>query len=210
MSTAKNDLEVLTETELNALARLLPNLLCGEESAVMIFDSISHRTHDAGYAEISKSLRQIADEEAAHEALLDRLASLLPEPPDYVSLRMNARRFFVGLERPSISERLAQIAELDAGVCLVLGALINSSRLPRSNVLLSIMNKIRTDEAKHVKICRSAITRLGTSNQDICNIALVIRRRFVDLLVPVRNSFEDIGVDSSNLLLRIEKRSAGH
>ena len=62
----------------DALARLLPVLLCGEESAALAMERIGSSV--GGEREMRDALARIARDELEHQALLQRVRAVLPEP----------------------------------------------------------------------------------------------------------------------------------
>jgi len=63
----------------DALAGLLPILLCGEESAALAMDRIGSSVR--GEREMGDALARIARDELEHRTLLQRVRAALPEPP---------------------------------------------------------------------------------------------------------------------------------
>ncbi len=77
------------------------------------------------------------------------------------------------------------------------------SRVARSEVFLRVVDRIRTDEARHVKICRRHLDEIGIPKAQREEATEKVRLRFVDLMTPVAGAFEDIGLDPDRLFRRI-------
>ncbi len=192
-----------TDTELEALGRFVPSLLCGEESAVLIFHHESKRLSRESRVEMQKSLLGLAGEEELHEIMLRTLAAWLPDCGDRDEIRDRARKFFFGFASTDPALRLAHIAEIDSCVSITLSAMGKESRVARSEVFSRIIGRIRRDEARHVKICRRHLDEIGISKAQRQEATEKVRLRFVDLMMPVAGAFEDIGLDPDRLFRRI-------
>ena len=82
----KNNLSELAESQNGALGRLLPALLCGEESAFQVFWRESCRLSDDQLRESQALARRIAAEELEHERLLQDLRDCCPVPDDLAGI----------------------------------------------------------------------------------------------------------------------------
>ena len=195
----------LTDREIEALSRFLPSLLCGEESAVVIFAHEGRRLDRAQQARIGASMRRLSLEEERHEILLTKLMDWMPTPDDRDEIHARAQKFFIGLGFASASpeERLAHISALDGCVSLTLGAMCKNSNLHRSDAFLRIVNRIRQDEARHVRICRGHLEELGVDASARDAAGETVRERFVELMSPVADSFDALGMDADRLFGRI-------
>ncbi|MDJ0893730.1 MAG: hypothetical protein QNJ92_01200 [Alphaproteobacteria bacterium] len=198
----------LRDREIEALSRFLPSLLCGEESAVVIFAHESRRMGRKQRASIEASMRQLSMEEERHEIILRRLADWMPEPADLHEIHERATKFFVRLGFASVSpeQRLAHISALDTCVSLTLGAMAKNSNLKRSAPFLRIVNRIRQDESRHVRVCRRHLAELGVSKPEQTEAGHTVRARFVELLTPVADAFEDMGMDADKLFDTLRRR----
>jgi len=196
--------------ELEAMSRLLPNLLCGEESAVLIFQHESRRINRRAEAEIARTLLTVALEEERHEMILARISSWLPAPADLDAIRKHAQKFFVelGFSAAAPELRLAQICALDACVSRTLAALLKRSTLRRSPVFNRYVERIRKDEAKHVRITRDALNKLGVPHAERREAAAMIHEKYVALLAPVAGAFDVIEVDPDWLFKDVTRMAA--
>ena len=121
-----------SEVELEALGRFVPSLLCGEESAVLIFHHESKRLSREARAEMQKSLLGLAGEEELHEIMLRTISAWLPDCGDRQEIRDRARKFFFSFASTDPALRLAHIAEIDSCVSITLSAMAKESRFARS------------------------------------------------------------------------------
>lgn len=200
--------------ETQGMARFIPSLLCGEESAVIIFEHERRRYGKTKDSKISAALGQIALEEERHELMLRGLAEYLPEPADLDAIHRRAKSFFfrLGFKSPDPLQRLNLIGALDRCVCITLGQMIKRASVTRLPAFGRIVRRILEDEARHVRICRRIMAELGVARKDMEQAAVTVREMFVEMMGPVGDSFEDIGVDPDRLfrsIMRHEKIEIG-
>lgn len=198
-------IDEFSDIELAALGRFVPSLLCGEESAVLIFHHESKRLSREARADMQRSLLGLAGEEELHEIMLRALSNWLPDCGDREEIRDRARRFFFGFASTDPALRLAHIAEIDSCVSITLSAMGKESRVARSEVFSRVVDRIRRDEARHVKVCRRHLEEIGISREQRREATEKVRGRFVDLMSPVAGAFEDIGLDPDRLFRRIKR-----
>jgi hypothetical protein len=91
-----------------ALAELLPLLLCGEESAVLTFGLHAQSASLAPAARLE--FRGIQIDEARHAKWLQLLRVTLPPPRPDSRLRVQLRHFYVRMGDPDLGGHLARIA----------------------------------------------------------------------------------------------------
>ena len=116
-------LSELSEVEIAALGRLLPILLCGEESAFQVFWREGHKASNVQISRSEALANQIALEELEHERLLQELRSCCPVPHDVASTLLRTRRFFLRMASRDPAVHFAKVAALDSAVCILLSAL---------------------------------------------------------------------------------------
>ncbi|MGK0440826.1 MAG: hypothetical protein ACJA0N_000621 [Pseudohongiellaceae bacterium] len=192
-------LEIGSVTE-EALARLLPTLICGEQSAVFVFANERDRLSTSAINESFKDLANIESDEAMHEKALQQLASRLMQPKDLHQIKRRAQRFYSGLNKQiSIAQHFATICQLDACVGKIMNAM-SQSNLGPDNPISILFEQIKKDEARHVVISRKHALRLGASRDDIAILKLVIGPKVIELLSPMQESFEALGVDFDRLI----------
>lgn len=197
----KDSLSELSETQVTALGQLLPSLLCGEESAFQVFWREGHRASNVQISRSEALANQIALEELEHERLLQDLRSCCPVPSDVASTLLRTRRFFLRMASRDPAVHFARVAALDSGVCVALSSLVRP--LSRATALIEIFNRIRSDEARHVRFSHRHAYELGADKSLLANTAARIRGELVALLYPFGNSFEGLGLDADQLFRRI-------
>jgi hypothetical protein len=202
MVELRNSLSELAEPQIQALGRLLPALLCGEESAFHVFWREAGRLTDAQFRQSLALARRIAVEELEHERLLTELRNCCPVADDLASIRLRARRFFLRMASRDAALHFARVAALDSGVCVILAAV--AKPLARARVVVDTFNRIRADEARHVKFSREHSRELGADKSLLADTAARIRSELVALLYPIASSFEDLGLDANYLFRRVE------
>ncbi len=194
----------LRSTEAEALAQLLPCLMCGEESAVFVFYRAGRRTDNATSV-ARELLMQIASEEAVHEAMLSRLRMQLPVASNFEELRERSRQFFLQMSSKDPKTHFARIAALDSAVCKIMAALCGrNAHIRNCKIVHRIATKIRSDEAKHVRVSRQFIVDLGFPVSTLRDFNEIVSTDLVTLLSPIGSAFERLGVDSDRLFCRIK------
>jgi hypothetical protein len=198
----RDSLSELAEPQLEALGRLLPALLCGEESSFHVFSREASRlTEFALYRSLALA-RRIAVEALEHERLIRDLRNCCPVPNDVANIRLRAQRFFLRMASRDPALHFARIAALDSAVCVILAAVTKPLR--RARVIIETFNRIRGDEARHVRFSREHSCELGADKSLLADTAACIRSELVALLYPLASSFEDLGVDTDQLFRRVE------
>jgi len=195
----------LTSSAADCVSRLVPALLCGEESAICVFqrEGVSPRAADAAEAS-RRVLHKIQREEEVHSVLLARLLNELPVAPDLATLRRRSRAFFIrmGVTTPSVV--LSRVVEIDSAVCIILHAILAPHVMPGALHMKPLWTKIRREEAQHVRSSQAYLDVLGVKTPPD-SVALA-REGLVELLSGVADSFEGLGVDADRLFRRIRER----
>ena len=190
-----------------ALAEVLPILLCGEESATISFSGL----RDTAYipATLRAALASIAIDERRHESLLWGIRRALPLPQRTPESLLRVRRFFMSIGSREIGRYLAQIAGLDSAVCTLLGHFrARRGPLASDQALQERFTRIHADEARHVATTRYWAMQYCTRDQaDVASQQ--IRRALVRLLTPYADSFEVLGVDCDRILPRLRQLPSG-
>src|SRR5262249_2362398 len=133
---------------------------------------------------------RIAADELEHERLLQDLRSCCPSSDDVGSIPLKTRRFFLRMASRDPALHFARVAALDSGVCVIFAALENP--LSRAPAVVEIFNRIRADEARHVRFSRQHSCSLGADASLLANTAAHIRSELVALLYRLGSSFEDL------------------
>ncbi len=186
----------------DALAELLPVLICGEESANLVFAQLAQAPTLS--AQAHRALAGIERDEATHEQLLLQVRAALPEPPVDAALLRAARHFFLRLHEVDIGRHFARITALDSAVCILLGALRHHTgrwRAPRCwPVFLRV--SIATKYAMWWWPERMHASLIGASQARA--IAIDTRHQLVELLRHRADALEQIlGVDPDKLFVRL-------
>ena len=185
----------------DALAGLLPVLLCGEESAALAMDRISRSV--GGERAMRDALARIARDELEHQALLQRIRAVLPEPPHDPELSAAMRRFFMQLASRDPAIHCARIAAVDSAVCLLLGALrARRGPVAMEPTLNSVVARIHRDEARHVAVTSRYAAQLAGS-QGATDVAVEARYKLTRLLERRAAAMEGLGLDRDELFERL-------
>ena len=157
----------LDERIAQALADVLPLLCCGEEAATIAFGRLAGRA-DADPAQRAEAvaLYMIEAEERTHDALLQQLRTLLPQPADSTALCAAARRFHLRLSARDQTLHLARIVAVDSAVCTILSRLTSPrAALAQDPALVQLFHRIRRDEARHVAITRTIVRERSSGDR---------------------------------------------
>lgn len=191
----------MTDDQAEACARLAIVLLCGEQSAVQVFSAEVERGNAPSCA--LSALRVIENDETLHERALRIFCEYLPTPNDAHILKRRAQRFFLALGRTnSLAHQFDRISHLDSAVCRIMWHVENSSA-NKLSPLHRIASAIKTDEARHVAVTRRYARALGVGAETRNDNAQIITTGLVEMLEPLGDSFENIGVDCDRLFSQI-------
>lgn len=196
----------LADHQLQALARVVPLLVCGEQSAIAVFGGQAMSLTGAATAQLLKPFQAIEDDESGHELAWQTLHAQLPKPADLTQLKRRSQRFFARLgRRSSIGQHFAQVAQLDSAVGAMMWHLERSSVAAEPR-LFNLANQVKRDEARHVAVSRRYAKLLGVPRAEYDALGDLVREELVVLLEPVVDALECIGVDSDAMFRRIAKR----
>lgn len=200
------NLSALRTNEAEALGRLAPFLLCGEESAVLVFYRESRRGRQKAHSAAYALMRQVAGEEKVHEQMLAHLTSQLPSPAEMPETRKRAHDFYVGMASKHPALHFSRVAALDSGVCKIMAALCAAPAVMNCPSVHRIFNKIRSDESRHVRISRRYVLDLGEPLSTLLGAVDQVCADLVTLLEPAGEAFENVGVDADQLFRRIKRQ----
>ncbi len=196
---------VIQSRHQQALARLAPALLCGEQSAINIFQTEDGRLTRKTLSVSSMLFHGIENDEIAHEASLQVLRAKLPVSSDEHAVRRRSQAYFAGLGRAeSVAHHFGQVAQLDSAVCAVMWYMQHSA-VGGNSMIGRLVERIRQDEARHVSISRQHAFTLGLSRDDYSHLGELVRGGLTHMLEFVADSFEDIGIDAGLLFARIKR-----
>ena len=195
---------VLPPAAAQALADLLPVLICGEASAERAFEQLLLRLESRVEPALGAALASVAVDEQRHGEWLDALRAQLPAPTSDLPGRRTLR-FLLGLACDDPALHLARVAALDAAVCRVLAEIGTAGRpVADAPALAAVFRDIRRDEGRHVRIARRAAQALGIGIAELGCERQAVTRAFSALLAEQAAAFRALGVDP----LRLEQRIA--
>ena len=194
---------LMSSAQQEACARLATVLLVGEQSAIQIFSAEVQRGRAP--MEALESLHRIEIEEAWHEKALLEFCSYLPKPDDAHRLKRRAQRFFAGLGSDSdIARHFGRISHLDSTVCKIM-LQIERSAVPKASALRWIATRIKHDEARHVITSRRYARLMNQPREQRFDDRAQVLEGLVEMLDPLSDSFELLGIDSDHLFQRLRK-----
>lgn len=193
----------MSDAEMEACARLVTVLLCGEQSAIQIFSAEVRRGRAP--AEALNALRAIEHDEHLHERALRAFCEYLPSPADAHPLKRRAQRFFAGLGRvDDMARHFGQISHLDSAVCKIMSH-VEKSTIDSVSPLRRIATQIKYDEARHVSVSRRYAASLGLTSRKRDEDGIATTEGLIDMLDTLTDSFEIVGVDSDRLFTHIRR-----
>lgn len=200
-----------SQETLIALSRLIPILLCGEQSANFVFgqEVKKQQMHSNSLVDksITEGLLSIESDEYFHDvalqAVLKEINSKLDYPQDIKKLTRKAQLFYcqVGKAESTI-QHFANIKHLDTCVTIIMSEMAKS-KLGSQHLVSKLFQLIHLDEAKHVRICSTYIRYLGGDIKQIKEQAKPIKERLINLLNYEYNSFVTLGINPDKLFSRI-------
>jgi hypothetical protein len=190
-----------------ALADLMPLLLCGEESAEFVFAAAVPELPRNIDPALPLELARIADDERRHGVYLSALRNRLPPPADVGATR-RATRFLRKLATTDLGLHLARVAALDAGFCQVLAEICRpGTEIAKVPELVDIFRRIRSDEGRHVRVSRRCAAALGVSPRTEHEERRWVLHEFATLLTAAAPAFAAVGADMERLLGRLARTS---
>jgi len=186
-----------------ALGRLIPLLLCGEQSAIHVFANEVERLRGSKWRDSMAALKRVETDEYAHEQALQALSSCLAKPADLHWIKRAARHFYLGLGiTGGMVEHFARVSQLDACVCIIMNA-ITHCELGRRHPVTQLFERIKQDEARHVSLCRNHYLQLGGDRRMFAQSRGAIGKKLVPLLATEAESFENLGIDAERLFRKL-------
>ena len=186
-----------------ALSCLIPLLLCGEQSAQLVFHEHANRARANVPTALAAALRRIEREEESHERALQGLAASVCSPPDLHRRKRKAQAFYASLGRgANLAEQFSRIESLDSCVCRIMCALARGQR-KTSHALYHLFDAIKADEARHVGVSRQYARRLGIGRAARARQRQLVGELIVELLQPEAELFEGLGVDADRLFAEL-------
>lgn len=192
----------LSSPQSDALGRLIPALLCGEQSAQYIFHQYALSPH-RGVQGLLRELAVIEREEEVHERALQWLSGQVGPPADLHLRKRKAQRFYSSLARDvDLGQHFASIAALDSCVCRIMDSLATAQR-DRCPALYHLFSAIKQDEARHVGVSRRCAALLGVDQGERAMQRARIGTAIVPFLQADGDAFESLGVDADRLFRQL-------
>lgn len=199
------DLDALgpqASAQADALGRLIPALLCGEESSVLVFERERRRLSPDRWRAARDTFGRIAAEEGEHVLLLQAMRAHLRTPEDLTAIQSRGRRFLRRLaSAASVATHFERIAELDSCVCMLASDLL-ATPIGRQAPVRRLFRIIRADEARHVRAAREHAVDLGGVDRAGA-VRDEVRSGVIGLLEPIADSLDQIGIDPLPLFRRL-------
>ena len=190
--------ENLSAVQQQALARLVPLLLCGEQSAVHVFNSEYNRQQQS-----RRYLAEIEADERLHEEALQQLLEQLPDVTGMHKIKRQAQLFYARIQQAtdSVAAHFYTISQLDACVCVLMNAVANSSI--KGSRAARLFTLIKQDEARHVSIAKKHARELQADIEQH-NGGMPVQQGLVDLLRTQQQAFRDLDIDTEQLFSRLQ------
>jgi len=194
------------DKHIDAMGSLLPLLLCGEQSAQLVFNSEIARLGGSKYDVMINSLRGVEADEHRHDIALQHVALQLPELGHFKQVQRKAKRFYAGLGRvENYSEHFVRIAILDTCVTHIMQA-FEHCHLGQDHRFAQLCGLIKKDEAKHVYVSRKHALALGASFQHFAQEHEQVVKDLMHVLQSQGHAFEFMGVCLDELTLKLEAK----
>ena len=190
----------LDHDQQTALAKLVPLLLCGEQSATLVFHQENQRLRQQSAP--MQALLDIEADETLHERALQHLLSSLPRTADQHQIKRRSQRFYAGINQGAVSveAHFMLISQLDTCVCILMNTVANSSI--KSTPVAELFNLIKQDEAVHVRVARNHAKALNPKvDQELRQQNL--QSDLVNLLKTESASFAKLGINTDKLFKRL-------
>lgn len=187
------------------LASLIPLLLCGEQSAQLVFNQqINQLAEHTQQHPIIKTLIEVEHDELMHDMALQSVLSQLSQAkPDQRSQRLG-QRFYSHLGRvDSLAQQFVRISVLDSCVTLIMQQ-FEHCRLGKQHPFAQLCGLIKKDEAKHVYISKHYAKSLGATAELFANEKHYIHTQLQQLLSQRDRQFELLAIDLDKLFKQIE------
>ncbi|WP_299569908.1 hypothetical protein [uncultured Shewanella sp.] len=204
------------DDQAEAMAHLLPLLLCGEQSAQLVFsqeiirlrdNSIKHHSIISAHSErLISSLMEVESDECRHDTALQSVVDNLPEVDSVAKVQRLAKRFYTSLGRvDNYSHHFVRIAVLDTCVTQIMQA-FEHSHLGANHPFSQLCGLIKKDEAKHVYISRHHAMELGAENAEFNQQQESITQNLFQLLRSQDRAFEHMGICLDALQDKLEEK----
>lgn len=191
------------------LAHLIPLLLCGEQSAQLVFNQEITRLFSQSTAEnqvMINSLIEVEQDESRHDQALQWILEHLPVVPTQKKIQGQARLFYAKLGRREWRcQHFIKIAVLDACVTQIMHE-FEHSLLGSSHPFAILCGLIKKDEAKHVYIAKHHAQVLGATSAMFKLEQAVVSQSLHKLLATQEQHFSALGVDLARIFSALEAK----
>ena len=196
-------------SEQHALAHLIPLLLCGEQSAQLVFNQEINRLFNEDQAHnqvMIKSLLEVEADEYRHDQALQAVLKQLPHIEGKRHIQRQAQRFYAKLARgEGRCQHFIKIATLDSCVTQLMHEFEHSLLGPKHPFAL-LCGLIKKDEAKHVYVAKHYAQALGATTamfkQDQRSVSDLLHQ----LLATQVKHFDLLGVDLKKIFNTLEEK----
>ena len=196
----------LPDHQTEALALLIPMLLCGEQSAALIFNRETSRLNSQLAGECARAMASIENDELMHDQALQSVAAHLPRLQGQSRVKRRAQLFYarLGSDHDSIARLFTGIQHLDSCVCQIMHHVANSD-IGKNHPFARLFSRIKRDEARHVLVSKRHAIALGADSALSAEVGRRTRQSLVDLLLPDAGHLETLGVDADKLFAGITR-----
>jgi len=197
------------EEEQFILAHLIPLLLCGEQSAQLVFNQEITRLFSQATAEnqsMINSLIEVEEDESRHDQALQWILQHLPIVPSQKKIQGQARLFYAKLGRgEGRCQHFIKIAVLDACVTQIMHE-FEHSLLGASHPFAVLCGLIKKDEAKHVYVAKHYAQALGATPSMFKSEQVAVCKSLHKLLSSQNQHFAALGVDLTRVFNALEAK----
>lgn len=198
-----------TSKQQHALGHLIPLLLCGEQSAQLVFNQEINRLFNQGEQKnlaMIQSLLEVEADEFRHDQALQTVLNSLPIVAQQLKIQRQARLFYSKLGRgQSRCQHFIKIATLDSCVTQIMHE-FEHSLLGANHPFARLCGLIKKDEAKHVYIAKHHAQALGATpdmfKQEQNSVSCLLHQ----LLATQAEHFNCLGVDLSKIFNTLEDK----
>ncbi|MFT5704316.1 MAG: hypothetical protein ACI8SK_000262 [Shewanella sp.] len=200
-----------SEEERNSLAHLIPLLLCGEQSAQLVFNNEINRilaSNEETCSSVTQSLMEVETDEMVHDMALQQVQSELPIVEHMIDIQRQAKRFYLQLGRVnSYCEHFVRIAILDTCVTQIMHEFEHSG-LGKGHPFAILCGLIKKDEAKHVYVAKHHAQYLGASKAMFAAEHEMVLPKLYTLLSSQSAHFEALGIELTQVFTKLEDKWA--
>ncbi|QQX79305.1 hypothetical protein JK628_17435 [Shewanella sp. KX20019] len=195
-----------SDIQTDAMSRLLPLLLCGEQSAQLVFNGEIQRLASEQQYSLVACLQDVEADEHRHDIALQHVALAVSQLPEFTLVQRKAKRFYAHLGRvSSYSEHFVRISILDTCVTHIMQA-FEHCHLGDEHRFSQLCGLIKKDEAKHVYVSRKHALALGATLEQFSYQHEYVLRDLMKLLQTQGDAFESMGVCLDRLNQKLETK----